>query len=79
MKVMTIVGTRPNLVKAAALWHEFRKQPEIEPILIHTGQHYDRSMSDAFFEELDIPDPDLNLGVATPNASHAIADSLRGV
>jgi UDP-N-acetylglucosamine 2-epimerase (non-hydrolysing) len=48
----------------------FGERPEIEPILVHTGQHYDRAMSDLFFQELGIPEPDVNLGVGS--ASHAV-------
>lgn len=62
MKVLTIIGARPQFIKAAVVSRELRKK-HIE-ILVHTGQHYDYNMSDIFFEELDIPKPDYNLGIS---------------
>ena len=58
MKICTIVGARPQFIKAAALSRLLRNQHQ--EILIHTGQHYDSNMSDIFFEELDIPYPEKN-------------------
>lgn len=62
MKLCTIVGARPQFIKAAALSRVLRG--DHTEILIHTGQHYDKNMSDVFFEELSIPMPDYNLGIA---------------
>ena len=70
MKIINIVGARPNLMKIAPLMAEYRKHPRIEPLLVHTGQHYDANMSDFFFNQLGIPEPDLNLEVGS--ASHAV-------
>ena len=67
MKIVTIVGARPQFIKAAALSRELRK--EHEEILVHTGQPYDSNMSDIFFEEMEIPAPKYNLGVS--GGSHA--------
>lgn len=64
-KIVTIVGARPNLMKAAPLIRAMRKRPQIEPILIHTGQHYDAAMSEIFFQELGMPEPSVNLGVGS--------------
>jgi len=62
MKIMTVVGARPQFIKAAVVGRELRKKHR--EILVHTGQHYDYRMSEQFFEELDIPKPDYNLGIA---------------
>ena len=67
VKVLTVVGARPQFIKAAALSRILRKSHQ--EILVHTGQHHDANMSDIFFEELDIPKPDYNLGIA--GGSHA--------
>ena len=65
MKIVNIVGARPNLMKIAPLMAEMRRFPDIEPVLVHTGQHYDDNMSEVFFQELGIPQPDHNLGVGS--------------
>lgn len=62
MKVVTVVGARPQFIKAAVVSHVLRKKHT--EVLVHTGQHYDYNMSERFFEEMDIPKPDYNLGVA---------------
>lgn len=62
MKVCTVVGARPQFIKAAVLSRTLRKSHK--EILIHTGQHYDKNMSEVFFEQLNIPTPDYNLGIA---------------
>lgn len=67
MKVVTVVGARPQFIKAAVVSHELRKKHT--EILVHTGQHFDYNMSGQFFEELSIPEPDYNLGIS--GGSHA--------
>ncbi len=62
MKVVTVVGARPQFIKAAVVSHVLRRKHE--EILVHTGQHFDYNMSERFFEELDIPEPDYNLGIS---------------
>ncbi len=64
MKILSIVGTRPNFMKIAPLATEFKKR-NIDHKLVHTGQHYDREMSKLFFDELKIPKPDFDLGVGS--------------
>jgi UDP-GlcNAc3NAcA epimerase len=63
MKIVTIVGARPQFVKAAALSREFKKHTNIEEVILHTGQHFDKNMSDVFFEEMQIPHPKYNLNI----------------
>ena len=63
MRVCSIVGARPQFVKAAVVSRQLRDAGE--EVLVHTGQHYDEEMSDVFFDELDIPEPEYNLGVAS--------------
>ena len=60
MRILCVVGTRPNFIKMAALYNEFKKRKNITPILVHTGQHYDDNMSEIFFTDLGLPKPDIN-------------------
>ena len=69
MKILCIAGARPNFMKIAPLMRAFAAEPGIEPVLVHTGQHYDEKMSDLFFRQLEIPEPDINLGCG--GGSHA--------
>ncbi len=62
---MTVVGARPQFIKAAMVSRELQKYEDITEVIVHTGQHYDINMSDVFFEELDIPKPDYNLGIGS--------------
>ena len=73
MRVLHIVGARPNFMKAAPVVRALRKFPGIQQILIHTGQHYDANMSDVFFHQLDLPEPNINLAVGS--GSHALQTS----
>ena len=63
MKIVTVVGARPQFIKAAVVSRILRKQKGAQEILLHTGQHFDDNMSKIFFEELEIPSPDYNLGI----------------
>lgn len=69
LKIVNVVGGRPNFVKIAPILDAMTKVPAIAPRLVHTGQHYDHAMSRAFFEDLEIPEPDFFLGVGS--GSHA--------
>jgi len=70
MKIACVVGARPNFMKIAPLLEAMAEYPNMVPLLVHTGQHYDYEMSQVFFEELEIPEPDVYLRVGS--GSHAI-------
>lgn len=63
MNIVTIIGARPQFIKAAVLSREIKKNEQIHEKIIHTGQHFDINMSDIFFEQLEIPAPDYNLNI----------------
>ncbi|MGE0383598.1 MAG: non-hydrolyzing UDP-N-acetylglucosamine 2-epimerase [Gammaproteobacteria bacterium] len=65
IKIINVVGARPNFMKIAPLMEAMRQSSAIRPLLVHTGQHYDDKLSDVFFEELGIPRPDINLEVGS--------------
>lgn len=69
MQILNVVGTRPNLMKIAPLVEQMNRYPDIQHRLLHTGQHYDDSMSQVFFDQLEIPRPDIYLGIGS--GSHA--------
>ena len=77
MKILHVVGARPNFMKIAPIIREMGRYPEsFEQILVHTGQHYDEMMSDVFFEELELPRPDLNLGVGSGSHTWQTAEVM---
>jgi len=63
MKVLTVLGARPQFIKAGTVSREIARHPDIEEVIVHTGQHYDVNMSDIFFDEMKIPRPDYFLGI----------------
>lgn len=67
MKLLTIIGARPQFIKAATVSRIISEKDEISEILVHTGQHFDENMSSIFFDELDIPQPNYNLGISGGN------------
>lgn len=69
-KIIHIVGARPNFMKAAPVYFAIKERGVFEQLLVHTGQHYDEKMSDIFFRQLGMPEPDINLEVGS--ASHAV-------
>lgn len=64
-RVLVVAGARPNFMKIAPLLRQMHARDDFDPILVHTGQHYDKAMSDGFFSDLGIPEPDVNLGVGS--------------
>lgn len=65
MKILSVVGTRPNFMKVAPLIKAIKKAPGLSHVLVHTGQHYDEKMSGSFFDDLGMPQPDVNLGIGS--------------
>ena len=76
---MTIVGARPQFVKAAAMSREFASRQGIEEILVHTGQHFDANMSEVFFTEMEIPRPNYNLDVHSLSHGAMTGRMLEGI
>jgi UDP-N-acetylglucosamine 2-epimerase (non-hydrolysing) len=77
LRIMSIVGARPNMMKIAPLLAELRLHKEIEPVLVHTGQHYDYSMSQVFFDQLHLPHPDYNLEAGSGKHYAQTAEIMR--
>lgn len=69
MKIVNVVGARPNFMKIAPIIEALKDKGDVDSLLVHTGQHYDQKMSHAFFEDLGLPRPDIDLGVGS--GSHA--------
>ena len=76
MRIVHVLGTRPNFVKMAPVIAALRERDGIESAIVHTGQHYDRAMSEIFFEELGVPEPDHLLGVGSGTHSEQTARVL---
>lgn len=75
MKLITIIGARPQFIKAAAVSRAIARRDNIQEVLVHTGQHYDNNMSDIFFEELEIPRPVYHLGIGVSASDFAALSS----
>lgn len=80
-KLLTVIGARPQIIKAAAISRAVKNyfQGEIEEKILHTGQHYDANMSQVFFDELGIPQPDYNLGVGSGKHGEQTAKMIAGI
>ena len=81
MKIITIIGARPQIIKAAAISRAIRNHfsKQIEEVIVHTGQHYDENMSSVFFDELQIPKPNYNLNVGSGSHGAQRAKMLEGI
>jgi UDP-N-acetylglucosamine 2-epimerase (non-hydrolysing) len=79
LKIFNVVGARPNLPKIAPLLREMQRHPQIDAILIHTGQHYDEKLSDIFFRQMGIPAPHVNLGVGSGSHAFQTAEVLKRI
>lgn len=79
MKVVTVIGARPQFIKAAVVSRVLSGRQGCTEIVIHTGQHYDENMSEVFFRELEIPTPDFNLEVGSGSHGYQTAKMLQGI
>jgi len=76
IRICHVVGARPNYMKAAPLIRALARFPEVQQVVVHTGQHYDFNMSDVFFQQLGMPEPDFNLEVGSNTHAQQTADIL---
>jgi UDP-GlcNAc3NAcA epimerase len=81
MKILTIIGARPQIIKASAISRAIKNcfQDKIEEIIIHTGQHYDENMSNVFFTEMQIPEPKYNLKIGSSSHGKQTGDMIKGI
>jgi UDP-N-acetylglucosamine 2-epimerase (non-hydrolysing) len=79
LKILNVVGARPNLPKIAPLIREMQRHPDIDPILVHTGQHYDEKLSDIFFRQMGIPAPHVNLEAGSGSHAAQTAEVLKRI
>ena len=79
MKILSIVGARPQIIKAASFSRYLKSLPDVEEILLHTGQHYDNNMSEDFFLEMNIPKPNYNLEVGSDSQAKQTARMMMGI
>ena len=81
MKIVTVIGARPQIIKAAALSRAIKEHfsSEVHEVLVHTGQHYDENMSQVFFDELEVPQPDYNLGIGSISHGAQTARMIEGI
>ena len=77
MKILNIVGARPNFMKIAPIMEHMKASAQITPVLLHTGQHYDQTMNDVFFDQLGIPRPDIELGVGSGGQAWQVSETIQ--
>jgi UDP-GlcNAc3NAcA epimerase len=78
-KIVTIVGARPQFIKAAIVSRQFQQEPNLKEIIVHTGQHYDENMSKIFFDELEMPNIDYQLGIGSGSQGKQTGDMIVGI
>ena len=76
LKIIHVVGARPNFMKAGPVLDALAAYSQVEQVLVHTGQHYDANMSDIFFKQLGLPEPDINLEVGSGSHARQTADIM---
>ena len=78
-RILSVVGARPNFLKLAPVARALGRRPDVRHVVVHTGQHYDADMSEAFFRDLEIPQPDHNLGVGSGSHAQQTAAIMQSV
>src|SRR5210317_786779 len=79
LKIINVVGARPNFMKMAPIIEAMNKHPEqIRHLLVHTGQHYDEKMSKAFFDDIGMPKPDIDLGIGSGSQAEQTGKTMIG-
>jgi UDP-N-acetylglucosamine 2-epimerase (non-hydrolysing) len=78
LRVLSVVGARPNFMKMAPVLKQLLESSHFESRLVHTGQHYDKAMSDVFFRDLGMPEPEFNLGVGSGSHARQTAEIMKG-
>ena len=76
MKIISVVGARPNFMKIAPFCRALKAYPQVQHILVHTGQHYDVRMSDSFFVDLGIPEPDVHLNIGSGTHAEQVGKTM---
>ncbi|HEY3417725.1 MAG TPA: UDP-N-acetylglucosamine 2-epimerase, partial [Armatimonadota bacterium] len=79
MIILTVIGARPQFIKASVVSRVLRDASGVTEVLVHTGQHYDAAMSDIFFQELEIPAPDYHLGIGSGSHAKQTGEMLREI
>ena len=79
MKILTVIGARPQFIKAATVSRVIKSMDNVEEVLVHTGQHFDQNMSDVFFEEMSIPKPSYNLEISSLSHGAMTGRMLEGI
>ena len=79
MKIITILGTRPQFIKASIVSSVFETQSDINEFIIHTGQHFEKNMSDIFFNQMGLPEPKYNLGINQLNHGLMTAKMIEAI
>ncbi len=77
-RIILVAGARPNFMKIAPLWREMHRRADmLQPVIVHTGQHYDHAMSQVFFEQLEMPEPDCYLDIGSGSHAYQTAEVMR--
>src|SRR5688572_24238355 len=78
-KIVTVLGARPQFIKAAALSRAIQRRGNLREIIVHTGQHYDENMSDIFFQQMQIPKPDYQLKITSSLHGEMTGSMMGGI